>query len=435
MATVTHYIRSETDDAVDPWQSESLSAGFHTSQRLANAPKFVPALLSYDEWGNASNAESTLTPSHPPHGDVASWYRSLSRQGPKPTRPQSQSHVPSHNAATCQATPEPSSSSPSITASAPSSSIHATGTLPSSSSSTRVASRRRRHREGHEWFISRAISQSQSASTPPSPRPSSSLADMLSRYGPSTEPIRPPIFLHLGPSNKGWAMLQNQGWSEGEGLGAGSNNNDAHTRKETLQTKKEKGKKRTRLDSQSPPAPKLPASPSLSPSPPRERATKGEQEEEILIDDDDDDPIVEVRKKAHVRIIDLTQSDTEDEEEGDGYEDEDLNSPAPPTSSATHTAAGSDDPRAAQTALLTPLPTVLKSDRLGIGLKAKTEGPYHSSVKRVTHNAAALAAHLKAADDRRRTQRLLGKGRRAFARTDRLEREHRQKMMAYFSEP
>jgi hypothetical protein len=235
-------------------------------------------------------------------------------------------------------------------------------------------------------------------------------------------------------------MLQNQGWSEGEGLGAGSKSNGPHGKKETLQTEKEKGKKKKRFDSQSPSAPALSMLPtSTSTSLSQERATKGEQEEEILIDDDDDDPIIEIRKKAHVPMIDLTQSDTESDEDDNGdnndtideSDDDDLNSRAPPSSSTTHT----DDPRATQTALLTPLPTVLKSDRLGIGLKAKTEGPYHSSVKRVTHNAAALAAHVKAAEDRRRTQRLVGKGRRAFARADRLERERRQNMMAYLSEP
>lgn len=229
-------------------------------------------------------------------------------------------------------------------------------------------------------------------------------------------------------------MLQNQGWSEGEGLGAGSRGNES-----------ERGKKRMRFDSQSPPAlaPMLPTSTSTSTS--QEQATKKEEQEEILIDDDDDDPIIEIRKKAHVPMIDLTQSDTESDDEGEDGEDEDknggneanddLNSPAAPTSPTIHTETASGDPRATQTALLTPLPTVLKSDRLGIGLKAKTEGPYHSSVKRVTHNAAALAAHVKAAEDRRRTQRLLGKGHRAFARADRLERERRQNMMAYLSEP
>ena len=242
-------------------------------------------------------------------------------------------------------------------------------------------------------------------------------------------------------------MLQNQGWSEGEGLGAGSRRNDADGKKETLRAETDKGKKRMLSGSQSPSASApgmLPTSIPLS----QEPATKGEEEEEeILIDDDGDDPIVEIRKKAHVPMIDLTQSDTESDDEGEDEDetddnndtidenDDDINSRAPPPTSSTTKTASDDDPRATQTALLTPLPTVLKSDRLGIGLKAKTEGPYRSSVKRVTHNAAALAAHVKAAEDRRRAQRLLGKGRRAFARADRLERERRQNMLAYLSNP
>ncbi|KAF8476690.1 hypothetical protein DFH94DRAFT_634901 [Russula ochroleuca] len=417
MATVTHYIRdddyadnlqeSETgqasnddgDDAPDPWHTESSSAGFHASRRLiANAPKFVPALLPYDEWGYAAapastSTEPTLTPSDPPHGDVASWYRSLNRKGPSsgPTQP--------------PPPPPPS---------------HSTPSSPPPSSSARFSSRRQ-HRGPHEWFISRAISHSQSASAPPSPRPntsktcgSSSLVDILSRYGPSAQPpFRPPVFLHLGPSNKGWAMLQNQGWSEGEGLGAGK-------------TSQEKRKK-TRLDSLSPPTP----APMLPTSPSQERATKEEEQEEIFIDDDDDDPIIEVRRKAPVPMIDLTQSDTEDEGESD---DDNFyspaSSPAPPTaSSPPDTNAAPGDPRAAQTALLTPLPAILKSDRLGIGLKAKTEGPYRSSVKRrvARRNAAAEDMHIR--------RILLGKGHRAFARAERLERESRQNMMAYLNEP
>jgi len=35
----------------------------------------------------------------------------------------------------------------------------------------------------------------------------------------------------------------------------------------------------------------------------------------------------------------------------------------------------------------------------------------------------------------RRTQRQLGRGRRSFARAERIEREKRQGMMAYLSEP
>ena len=225
-------------------------------------------------------------------------------------------------------------------------------------------------------------------------------------------------------------MLQNQGWSEGEGLGAGSNNSslrrrsDAHANRETLQEKR----KKTRLDSLSPPAP----APMLPTSPAQEPATKEEQEEEILIDDDDEDPIIEVRKKAPVPMIDLTQSDTTEDSGDDDGDDiyPPASSPAPPTASCT-TAPG--DPRAAQTALLTPLPTILKSDRLGIGLKAKTEGPYRSSVKR--RRVTGRTRNDAAAEDLRMRRILLGKGHRAFARAERLERESRQNMMAYLSEP
>jgi len=224
-------------------------------------------------------------------------------------------------------------------------------------------------------------------------------------------------------------MLQNQGWSEGEGLGASSilssskqpttslgGNDDAPNK-----TKKDKTRKRTRL---------------VRPSQPlqEEQATEEQEQEVVLLDndDDDDDPIIEVQKKVHVPIIDLTQSDAEeDEDEEDGEEDDDSTN----DNDSSLAPATNSDPRAAQTALLTPLPTVLKSDRLGIGLKAKTEGKYRSSVKRVTHNAAALAAHIKTAEDLRRAQRQLGRGRRAFARAERTERERRQNMMAYLSEP
>ncbi|KAH9983336.1 hypothetical protein BJV74DRAFT_850989 [Russula compacta] len=434
MATVTHYIRSEYDaevdkdrllretgqvtdnddhddhDHVDLWQTESASAGFHLSRRRANAPKFVPALLPYDEWGSAATPACngpTSTASVHDSTHVATWYRSLSRQGAGPAHQQSQ-----RNSEASLEPPSPSSSPPSSTQASSASLALATGAL---SSSARLELPNQ-HRSGRDWFISRAIAQSQSSSAPQTPRPntaSNSLADILERHPPSAQPLRPPVFLHLGPSNKGWTMLQNQGWSEGEGLGSHASSNDAHT-SQTLETKKEKKmRKRARLDSS---------------SPSREQVT------EVVLVPDDDDPIVEVRKKTSEPImIDLTQSDVDvDEEEDDGEVSDDDDSA---DDDGADSPAAASDPRAAQTALLTPLPTVLKSDRLGIGLKAKTEGPYRSSVKRVTPSAAALAAHLKAAEDMRRAQRRHGKGRRAFARVERLERESRQNLMAYLSEP
>lgn len=223
-------------------------------------------------------------------------------------------------------------------------------------------------------------------------------------------------------------MLQNQGWSEGEGLGSsahqssGSGDAHAHDPTKRLPIKKKKEGKAGRG---SPITSALPSSPA-----PQEVRTS-----EVLLDHD----IVEIRK---VPVIDLTLSDTEhededgyedeDEEEGDGDDDDRNNDNDDPFPSPK---SHPPDPRAEPTVLLTPLPTVLKSDRLGIGLKAKTEGPYRSSVKRVTPNAAALAVHTKASEELRRTQDRFGKGRRAYSRAEYLERERRQKMMAYLSEP
>ena len=84
-------------------------------------------------------------------------------------------------------------------------------------------------------------------------------------------------------------------------------------------------------------------------------------------------------------------------------------------------------------ALLTPLPTVLKSDRLGIGLKARTEGPYKASVKRITHNAAALADHYRQAEEARLRKKKWGKGKRGFARRDKEEQARRRNLLAYMN--
>ena len=365
------------------------------SLRSVNPPIFVPAsgLYSGVDDGDYYNYQAGNADGN----DVATWYRSLHRQ----TNP-------------------PNSPSP----------VANPGTPPSSHPIQPTPTLRRRH----EWFISRAISQhaasasastSTSISAPATPHPTSSststLADLLSRNPPTAaQPHRPPVFLHLGPSNKGWMMLQNQGWSEGEGLGSSahrsSGSGDAR-----LPTKhiKQKGRGSS-------------ITPALPTSPLQEMRTS-----EVHLDHD----IVEVRK---IPVIDLTLSDSEHEDEN-GYEDEDEDegddddhhhdnnndNNNPSQSPKSHPI----DPRAEPTVLLTPLPTVLKSDRLGIGLKAKTEGPYRSSVKRVTPNAAALAAHTKASEELRRTQDRFGKGRRAYARAENLERERRQKMMAYLSEP
>ncbi|KAF8442928.1 hypothetical protein L210DRAFT_921626 [Boletus edulis BED1] len=297
MATVTHIIRShydsadreklelETgqrtdDDTSDPWQTES---PFSAQRRIRAAPTFVPATISYDEWG-----------------------------------------VPSHTA------------------------------LP--------ATRRRREKKNDYWFIRKALC-SDSSTKPGSPAPS--LADLLVRDPPplpSEGRFTPPVWVHIGPSNRGFGMLQRGGWNEGEGLGAHVGD------------------------------------------------------------------VTDVQMNAP-EVIDLTLSDSEASEDAALEEEDDIQELG-----QTQPYTGGVSASHMQKSLLTPLPTVLKADRLGIGMKAKTEGPYKQSKKRVTHNAAALAAHIRSAEEMRRSKAAVGKGKRGFAKIHKREEDRRKAMLAYLQE-
>lgn len=238
-------------------------------------------------------------------------------------------------------------------------------------------------------------------------------------------------------------MLQSRGWREGEGLGVGAVRmadtpvDELEGDKDELEGRERKRVKRDNRDSKQ-----------------AKRKEKGREVERVTVKKEEhvyegDDDIIEVKK---TEIIDLTLSDSESGSESDSDSDSENNtsevdddpatgpSPSPSTSTftPTTTAPQSSFPpptshHATQTSLLTPLPTVLKSDRLGIGLKAKTEGPYHSSVKRVTHNAAAMREHVKRGEETRRRKVMEGKGRRAFERRERKERERRREMLAYMN--
>nr|VWP00965.1 Plp [Ganoderma boninense] len=190
-------------------------------------------------------------------------------------------------------------------------------------------------------------------------------------------------------------MLQQSGWSEGEALGA------AALRRTLTEKSREKRPARTILDD-------------------RELSVRTE-EREVAVGTDDD--ICEVRK---VDVVDLTLSDSEgDEDEFQDADDVEMDSSTDARVPQSSWAVPSHKP----TALLTPIATVLKSDRLGIGLKAKTEGPYKASKKRVTHNQAALAAHTKANEDMRRRKALFGRGAKSFARIAKAEAQSRQKLL------
>lgn len=351
MATVTYYIRSHYDadkhreslleqtgqndpeqEEPDPWQTEKAAFG---PNRFATAPAFVPAVISYEAvnetMGSYSQTETTVVPAQSQKSEIAGWYRSLDRQKPIPP---------------VKFAPKPSTSKPRTTS--------------------------------HDWFIANAI---QSLDTPPQTHTPPTLADILHRDPPSKKSHAPPVWTTIGPSNRGFAMLQNSGWREGEALGSSIARRSDH---------------------------------------PPKGQVKEVREVKLEVECDGFDDIIELRTKTE-EVIDLTWSD-ESSESSSEEEDNIL-----PTAGPTSLAHGGK-------ALLTPIPTVLKSDRLGIGLKAKTFGPYKASQKRVTHNAAALSAHLQANEHMRQLKAKVGRGSRGFAKVSKREAANRKNLLAYLNE-
>lgn len=315
-------------DSADAWEVEAQLA---FPKRQLPPPRFVPAV-----------GERAPAPSRPPRStptsDVAIWYRSLTEPKASTSRPMSPV-----SAAPAPARPVP-----------------------------------RERRSKNNWFIMNAISSSSDSAPTAATAAPSTLADILARDPPPLphqERYKPPVFLALGPANKGFAMLQNSGWSEGEPLGP-----DVARRPPTRED--------------------MIAAP----------AVKREIKVEVL---DVDEPI---RKSAPAEIIDLTMADSESDEPEAVEQD-------------TPVSIG----EGSRKALITPIATVLKSDRLGIGLKAKTTGPYRESLKRITHNEAALAAHVNAAEALKKQKKLVGRGHRGFARLRKAEETHRRDLLAYMN--
>ncbi|KAJ7016653.1 hypothetical protein C8F04DRAFT_1160112 [Mycena alexandri] len=326
-------LEGEEVDSGEAWEAEARLA-FH--KRQLPPPRFVPAQRD-------SIVEPPKSNPHPtPASDVAGWYRSLTET----------------------TNPRPRVASQPAAAAGP---------------STTTMRRPPERRDKNNWFIMNAIA----SEPPPVAAAPSTLADILER-DPPQQGYTPPVWLALGPANRGFAMLQNSGWSEGEPLGPGI--------------------VRRCIASDREPQEMIPT-------------TAGNQvhmlvkEEEII-----EEPIDEV--------IDLTMSDSESSEESD------------PENGPIHdntTSISEDTEGSLRKALITPIATVLKSDRLGIGLKAKTVGPYKASQKRITHNAAAMSAHTKAAEELRKQKKKMGRGHRGFARQKKVEETNRKELLAYMN--
>ncbi|KAJ7134700.1 hypothetical protein C8R44DRAFT_432791 [Mycena epipterygia] len=323
----------EAVDSAEAWETE---AKLVFAQKLRPPPQFVPAAAAMPV------APPIPEPvSRPPASDVAGWYRSLTKPKNTPCR------APSRESA---------------------------------GSATQSVPRERRSK--NNWFIMNAITSEPppAAVTPPT------LADILARDPPPLPheaQYTPPVWLSIGPSNKGFAMLQNSGWSEGEALGP-----DIARRPKAHDT-----------------APQDMIAPSVG------SEMRSLIKEEVLDG-----------KIGQKEIIDLTMSDSESSDESDAHQDN-----TPP--GATVHVEGSS-----RKALITPIATVLKSDRLGIGLKAKTVGPFKASQKRITHNAAAMLAHATAAEELRKQKKRNGRGHRGFARQRKVEEANRKGLLAYMNE-
>ncbi|KAB5595889.1 hypothetical protein CTheo_653 [Ceratobasidium theobromae] len=162
------------------WESEAGPSNISLKRRIP--PRFVPATGTSSSIERVNISEPVARSGT---GDIGSWYAGLSRSCTPSQLPDPPTKV---------------TDSPAVQTPAP---------KPRFFRPTK-----------NNWFISRALSNLPADAAPAR---SSSLADMLEQAPPSLEkPVQPPVFLHLGPNNRGWGMLRRHGWEEGQPLGLGS---------------------------------------------------------------------------------------------------------------------------------------------------------------------------------------------------------------------
>jgi hypothetical protein len=359
-------------DPVQAWQQE---ASLISNRPARPPPQFVPATFSYDGWihKHAESSKSNDTHSNDSFGDnVSGWYRSLTSQ----------------TTAAARDTSDTTKASPTMHTSSSLSQEPIASPVPKSSV----------RRNKNNWFIMKAIQLEQPSS---SVSPVPTLADILARDPPPLpleEKYTPPVWLEIGPSNRGFGMLQRSGWNEGEPLGPNVPRRkpvkDILPDDEIISTTKSKDKGKGRLEFTN-----------------------------LSYQQTKTDVLDEISELRNIEVIDLTLSDSDSDDSSMKAEDGKLEDQDKLTDVDIPTTHGG-------IALLTPIATRLKSDRLGIGLKAKTAGPYKTSQKRVTHNAAALAAHIRAAEQNRRRMKEHGRGRRGHQKQRRMEEEKRKAMLA-----
>ncbi|KAH7099518.1 hypothetical protein BKA62DRAFT_621318 [Auriculariales sp. MPI-PUGE-AT-0066] len=301
---------------------------------------FVPARYQFDDFGHLLG-QSSLAPKSTTtaHGDsLGSWYKGLLRTNAPP--------VCNHTALI----DSPTARSPS------------TGKK--------------------DWFIQNVLAESSSSRTPPSvPQ---TLSDMLARQPPTEKGVHVPVWTHIGPGNRGFALLQRAGWEEGTALGARSS---ATTRT------------------------------SIWPE------------------------VMERKPRQDIEVIDLTRDDDEEltadnptEEESE--DDHEQLAEDDSTEIIKDEPMGDDENTPHGTALLVPLPAFLKPDKHGIGLRTQKER--RKMRLRDTSQALGLdnlkpgaERHVRLSQEARRRREKVGRGARGYTRESRYESGERQDMMRY----
>ncbi|KAF6757447.1 hypothetical protein DFP72DRAFT_891186, partial [Ephemerocybe angulata] len=345
------------------------------------------------------------------------------------------------------------------------------------------------------WFIQNVISAA-SASAPSStthipfsilaepspssssatPTPAPSLADILKRDPPPTTgeaKFRPPVWVAMDPRNKGFGMLQRSGWNEGEALGpyaarvaqkkadtdvsAILGGSDAESEDRGMGWKG-KGKERAITVEYV----QVPATNGAK-GKKRMRAEDAFEDDEVV-----EMKMVEMTKKAEEvengtshAPSGSTQAVTRLEVKQEELDEQDLDE----YNAELHTEASLHEayPQGhGGTALLTPISTILKTDRLGIGLKPKltssavTKGAYRVPVlkdtrrnqariqsnsnsrsakgSRVTNTQGVLDEIKRREAEEKRDREVWGRGRKGKERKRRREEVERKGLLAYMNE-
>ena len=333
------------------YKSRSADSDIYVSHRAAHPPRFVPAVLSHEAHETFSLSEQSTTAFQlersRPLADsekegLGSWYKSLRSTTDSKVQEAQSTIGPVVSTEIPASTPPPTHS--------PRRTVH-----------TKPKPSKKRKTRPHDWFILNALPTSTQTSHPSSTTfsSSSSLADILSRAPPplpgSNDPkFIPPLRTKLGPGNRGYILLAQQGWKEGEGLGSW----------------------RTRPITQSLAAAEDEAQGSDAAVEGGELGLVDAAESTSPMGEDSRETDVPDASVKTPQIIDLTVSD--DDSAYESSEDIIPSSLPLPEPSATEIDDVREDLDPSRTVLLAPLKTYLKSDRLGIGARPKPSSSFAS---------------------------------------------------------